>query len=218
MSTIEGLIGNTGGALEVLGTSSSIGKEDFFEMLIAQLLNQDPLNPLEGTDFTAQLAQFSSLEQLYNMTEQMEMLSLYQSSMNNALAASLVGKEVTANGNSVIANGASADIGYTLEADAGKVTVSIYDEDGKLVDTIEAGTDGLAAGDNTITWDCSSFENGTYTFEVSATSMDGSVVAVDTVMSGMVTGVTFVDGTPYLMIGGQYVSLGDIVSVNEAET
>lgn len=218
MSTIEGLIGNTSGTLEVLGTSASIGKEDFFEMLIAQLQNQDPLNPLEGTDFTAQLAQFSSLEQLCNMTEQMEMLSLYQSSMNSALAASLVGKEVTAGGNGVIVDGTSADISYNLESEAGKVTVSIYDEEGRLVDTIEAGSEGLQAGDNTITWDCGSIEKGTYTFEVSAISMDGSAISVDTMTSGMATGVTFVDGVPYLMVGGQYVSLGDIVSVNETET
>ncbi len=217
MSMIEGLIGNTGGALEALGTSSSIGKEDFFEMLIAQLQNQDPLNPLEGTDFTAQLAQFSSLEQLYNMTEQMGMLGLYQSSMNNAMAASLVGKEITASGNSVIVDGSSAEIAYALESEAGKVTVSIYDEDGSLVDTIESGTGGLQAGGNKITWDCSGIESGTYTFEVSALSMDGSAIAVDTVMSGTVTGVTFVDGVPYLMIGGRYVSLGDVVSVNETE-
>ncbi|MBU8911758.1 MAG: flagellar hook assembly protein FlgD, partial [Desulfobacterales bacterium] len=94
MSGIEGIIGSSSGSLQTL-TSSTMGKDDFLKMMIAQLQHQDPLNPLDGTDFTAQLAQFSSLEQLSNMNTQLETLGLYQSSLNNAQSISLIGKEIT---------------------------------------------------------------------------------------------------------------------------
>jgi flagellar basal-body rod modification protein FlgD len=217
MSTIEGVIGNSSGSLQSLA-SASLGKEDFFQMLIAQLQNQDPLNPLDGTDFTAQLAQFSSLEQLFNVNEQLELMGLYQSSLNSAQAVGLIAKEITASGDSVIVDGSSADITYSLAQEAGKVTVKIYDEEGVLVDTLDPGIEGQKAGGNTITWDCSGVGSGTYTFEVSAFSVSGDAIETDTVMTGKVTGVTFVDGTPFLSVGGQTVSFGDVLSVKEPET
>jgi len=110
MSGIEGIIGSSSGSLQTL-ESNTMGKDDFLKMMIAQLQHQDPLNPLDGTDFTAQLAQFSSLEQLSNMNTQLETLGLYQSSLNNAQSISLIGKEVTARGNIVKVDGAaSADL------------------------------------------------------------------------------------------------------------
>ncbi len=217
MSTVEGLIGNTSGSLQVLETST-MGKDDFLKMMIAQLQNQDPLNPLDGTDFTAQLAQFSSLEQLYNLNTQLETANLYQSSLNNAQAVSLVGKEVTARGNSVTVEGAPVDLAYTLSGDAGKVTIKIYDKGGTLVDTLEPGLDGQKEGENSVTWDCSDVASGTYTFEVSAVSANGSFVASDTVITGRVTGVTFMEGAPFLCVNGQTVSFGSVLSVNEPAT
>lgn len=215
MAIVEGIIGNSSGSLQILETNT-MGKDDFLKMMIAQLQNQDPLNPLDGTDFTAQLAQFSSLEQLSNMNTQLELLGLYQSSLNNAQSISLVGKEVTARGNSVAVEGAFADLSYYLTQDAGKVTISIYDEEGTLVHTLEPGAEGQKEGDNTITWDCSGVESGTYTFEVSAVSANGDVVDADTVTTGKVTGVTFIEGSPYLTVNGQHISFGNILSVNES--
>ena len=217
MATIEGIIGNSSGSLQTLETST-IGKDDFLKMMRAQLQNQDPLNPLDGTDFTAQLAEFSSLEQLNNINTQLETASLYQSSLNNAAAINLVGKEVTASGNSLTVEGTSTDITYNLSEAAGKVTVSIYDEEGTLVDTLESGAEGKSEGENTITWNCSDVESGTYTFEVSAVSPSGGLITADTVITGKVMEVSFVNGSPFLSVNGQTVSFGDVLSVNEPAT
>lgn len=214
MSEIEGIIGNTSGSLQIPETST-MGKDDFLRMMIAQLQNQDPLNPLDGTDFTAQLAQFSSLEQLNNINTQLGLMGLYQSSLNNAQAVGIIGKEITASGNSVTVEGPSADLSYNLAGDAGKVTVRIYDEGGTLVDTLEPGSEGQKEGENSITWGCSDVASGTYTFDVSAVSANGGAVAADTVITGRVTGVTFVAGSPFLSVNGQNISFGDVLSVNE---
>jgi flagellar basal-body rod modification protein FlgD len=71
-----------------------LGKDDFLKLFTSQLKYQDPLKPLEGTEFTAQMAQFSSLEQLFNLNSSMEQLVAYQMSLNNGFATSLISKTV----------------------------------------------------------------------------------------------------------------------------
>ncbi|MBW2599841.1 MAG: flagellar hook assembly protein FlgD [Deltaproteobacteria bacterium] len=213
MSGIEGIIGSSSGSLQTL-ESNTMGKDDFLKMMIAQLQHQDPLNPLDGTDFTAQLAQFSSLEQLSNMNAQLEILGLYQTSLNNAQSISLIGKEVTARGNIVKVDGAaSADLAYNLSGEAEKVVVSIYDEAGNLVDTLELGSQ--QEGDNSVTWDCSGVASGNYIFEISASDANGDVVSAYTMITGKVTEVSFEEGSPLLSVDGQDIPLGNVISVNE---
>ncbi|MCD6153923.1 MAG: hypothetical protein J7J07_08460 [Syntrophobacterales bacterium] len=211
MTGIEGIIGG-GGSLQTLETSA-IGKDDFLKMMIAQLKHQDPLNPLDGTDFTAQLAQFSSLEQLSNMNDQLKTLGLYQASLNNSQAANLIGKEITAIGNVIKVDGTSADLTYNLTEGAEKVVVSIYDEGGNLVDTLDLGSQ--KEGESSVTWNCSGIAAGNYTFEVSATDANGDVVPAYTMITGKVMGVSFDEGSPVLSVNGQDIPLGDVISVNE---
>jgi len=210
MSGIESI--NSSESLQALQTDT-IGKDDFFKMMIAQLQHQDPLNPLDGTDFTAQLAQFSSLEQLTNVNDQLEMLGLYQASLNNAQSVNLIGKEVTARGDGIKVEGESADLAYNLSEDASNVTIKIYDEDANLVDTMELGSQ--QEGNNSVTWDCSNVAQGDYTFEISAIDANGDEIPVYTIITGQVTGVTFKDGSPYLSVNGQDIPFGNIISVNE---
>lgn len=76
-----------------LGAAAGMGKDDFMQLLIAQLKNQDPMKPMEDKEFITQLAQFSSLEAMEKMTEQMENLT---SSQMLVQAATLIGKQVSA--------------------------------------------------------------------------------------------------------------------------
>jgi flagellar basal-body rod modification protein FlgD len=150
-----------------------IGKDVFMKMLLAQLKNQDPLNPLDGTDFAAQLAQFSSLEQLTNVSSQLESLSGNISAMNNSQMAGLIGCGVTSDGNQILADGTQKTLSYTLPEDAVKGNVNIYDESGALVKTLEFGTQ--AAGTNSVTWDSSGL-SGTYNYAVSGLNKNGSQI------------------------------------------
>ena len=82
----------TAAASTAAAASKTMGKEAFLKLLITQLQYQDPMNPADSTEFTAQLAQFSSLEQLSNVNENLNTLKLYQASMNNSQAVSFIGK------------------------------------------------------------------------------------------------------------------------------
>ena len=77
-------------------TTTAMGKDDFLKMLIAQLKNQDPTNPQQGSEFAAQLAQFSSVEQLTNLNTTLKSQTQNSSTLFNAQAINLIGKEITA--------------------------------------------------------------------------------------------------------------------------
>ena len=80
-------------------TEQDLGQDDFLKMFLAQLNHQDPLNPMDSTQFSAQLAQFSSLEQLFNINETLETINGLQAENGRYQSLDLIGKEVVAEGN-----------------------------------------------------------------------------------------------------------------------
>lgn len=199
--------------------SDFLGKDAFLYMFISQLKAQDPLNPMESTEFTAQLAQFSSLEQLSNVNTNLEYLQLYQASINNSQAVGFIGKTISAFGNSVgVVDGVADQIHFELAHDANDVLVHIYDSDGNIVKTIESGA--LKAGEQAVEWDGTDTEgnqvsDGTYTFEVVATDTDGNPIKATNFITAIVTGVSFKDGTTYLLAGDQEIAIGTVFRVIE---
>jgi flagellar basal-body rod modification protein FlgD len=86
--------GQDGGASSLTGPAKELGKDDFLRLFVYQLQNQDPLNPMESAEFTAELARFSSLEQLYNLNDNMEGMLAYQNSLNNGMSSNIIGKNI----------------------------------------------------------------------------------------------------------------------------
>ena len=198
---------------------SALGKDEFLKMLVAQLRYQDPLNPMEGTEFTAQLAQFSSLEQLTNVNDNLRYLQFYQASLNNAQAVNFIGKTVKASGDSVSVTGGVAEkIQFDLAGDASKAYVYVYDSGDNLVKTIECGA--LSAGGQSIEWDGTNDDgygvsDGRYTFDVAATDVDGNTIDASKIIGAKITGVTFEEGTTYLVSGDVRIAMGDVIEVTE---
>jgi flagellar basal-body rod modification protein FlgD len=212
MSTVSGVSSGTTNSTQT--NKNVLGKDDFLKMLIAQLKNQDPLNPLDGTNFAAQLAQFSSLEQLQNMNTQMSTLISSLSSTNNSQLVGLIGNAVVANGNSVTVNGSTTQLAYNLSQNARQGTIKIYDSQGNLAQTLAFGSQ--QAGTNTMNWNTTSVPPGRYTFTVSAVDSKGNPVTANTMASGVVTGVTYQNGVPYLSVNGQNIAFGDILYITKS--
>jgi len=217
---ISALSAATGGTAAASSTSkTTMGKDAFLTLLITQLQHQDPLNPADSTEFTAQLAQFSSLEQLNNVNENLSALKLYQASINNAQAVSFIGKDIVATGNSVEArSGQPVACEFDLAKPAQKVVVSVYDATGAFVKDVVAT--GLTAGRQTVSWDGrdrsgNTVADGAYTFEVQAEGAGKEAVAATTYTRGTVAGVSFQDGVTYLAVGRRRVAIGDIVQVTQ---
>ncbi len=215
MSTIDPLSSASIGSPYYSG-SSALGKEDFLKLLITQLQYQDPLSPLENTEFMAQLAQFSSLEQLQNVNSNLQTNLLLTQSLNNSLATNLIGKRIVALGKELYLTGKEGlEITFDLVADGG-VTVKVYDDNGNLVRTLKPGA--LPSGRNRLPWDGKDSEGnslplGNYSFQVEATDSNGNSLDVTTYSTGLVTGVKFEDGNAVLMLGDQGVDLSDIIEI-----
>jgi flagellar basal-body rod modification protein FlgD len=203
--------------------SSILGKDDFLKLLTMQMRYQDPMDPVKGTEFAAQLAQFSSVEQLSNINtnilQSIDANYLMSQSINNALAATFVGKDVRAATDTFKFGGDSnVRLGYTLPAAADFVTVKIYDESGSLVKTLTVT--GKEKGDNTFTWDGTNEEGqtvgaGKYKFSVEAKDSSGGSISATSFVVGRVSGVRFrSDGTVFV-IDGMEVKLSDILEIME---
>jgi flagellar basal-body rod modification protein FlgD len=205
-------------------TQRELGKSDFMHLLITQLTNQDPLQPLKDEEFVAQLAQFSSLEQLQNMNDNLSDDSqwnyILSQTISNTMATSLIGREVTAEASSVyLGTDGKTDIGFTLDTPVPEVTIVISDADGNTVRTITK--QGLSGGENVITWDGKNDRGeavapGVYQVAISGKDASGNSFDVDSLLKGKVDGVVYRDGSAMLMINGLEVMLGSVISVKEA--
>jgi len=215
-STVQSATSAATTASSTTSTKNILGKDEFLKMLIAQLKHQDPLNPMDGTAFTAQLAQFSSLEQLQNINTQLSSFTKQQQSLSNTQAVNLIGREVLAKGDTIVAQGKPVDLSYVLNSDAAQGLVRIYNANGELVDALTFKNQ--KQGMNTLTWTPPSSTTGSCTFEVSATDSAGQSVAADAMILGEVTGVNYRDGVTYLSVGGREILFGDVVSVKKTST
>ena len=216
---ISGITPSLGGASSTAINDSSniLGKDDFLTLLIAQLGAQDPLDPLSGQDFSAQLAQFSALEQMTNMNATLENLIIVEIASSNAATIGLIGKLVDVEGNSFEYTGeGSVNLNYSLDQNADSVTVQIFDSGGNLVTTLDGQTE---TGNHLIAWDGlnSSGEasaSGAYTFEVTALDFDGDALSVETFTTGLVTDVLFEETGAFALVNGEKIPVGEITRVS----
>jgi flagellar basal-body rod modification protein FlgD len=206
--------GSTNGTAAATQKSNTLGKDDFMKMLIAQLQNQDPLNPMDGKDFAAQLAQFSSLEQLANLNTTMSSLPTYLQSFSNAQMVGLIGNDAMAKGNTINVSGSTTNVVFSLPSAIQSGTIKIYDQNGLQIGTMSVGSQ--KAGINTVIWDTSTIAKGNYTFDVNGVDANGKAITADALISGRVTGTSFKDSTAYLTINGQKVAFSDVVAINKS--
>lgn len=205
---------------ETAGVSQAMGKDAFLKLLVTQLQNQDPLNPADSTEFTAQLAQFSSLEQLNNINTNLDTLKLYQASINNAQAVGFIGKEILVNGNTIEKSGGRpVACEFELPAEAKRVVLTIYDAAGGFVKDLDLA--GQFSGAQAVVWDGTDrnggpVPDGLYSFEVQAQGMDDAALGVSHRSRGLVTGVVFEHGVTYLIAGRHRFAIGDVLQVSSA--
>lgn len=198
--------------------TKAMGKEDFLLLLVTELKNQDPFNPLDSKETVAQLAQFSTLEEMKNMTKSVNGMSKMQQSLLYAQSTGLVGKHITASQDKikVVKKGDSPTIKFDL-TDNAKVKIDIYNKDGDLIRTLDLGE--LKKGANTATWDGKDKDGlyvdpGEYKYDVSATLADGTVQNITGTKKGIVDSIEFNGASVFLILSnGDKVNLLDLEEV-----
>ena len=197
-----------------------VGKDDFLTLLVAQMKNQDPLNPMQTTEFTSQLAQFTSLEQLFTVNSNLEGIQGKITEQSNGNPIDYIGKEIKADDNAIeVKKGELISGSFVLENGA-DVGVVVYDKDGNEVRSFHEGW--MQPGEYDMEWNLRDnkgyvVDDGIYSFDIFALDGAGEYVPVEIFTTGKVTGVTNEYGLPYLMVGNKIVSASNVVKVYEKE-
>ncbi len=194
--------------------------DDFDEFLLlftTQLQNQDPTEPLDTNDLTAQLVNFTGVEQAVETNSLLEDLISLNSTSQADSAVGYIGQFVETTGNTGFLQNGDAGFSYNLPAGAQSATITILDSAGRPVST---STVESSPGSYTYSWDgVNSFNgidmpDGTYSFGVAARDVNGDLLDVETFTSGVVTSVSLTGPTPVMTLNGVLdVSVDNITSV-----
>jgi len=187
----------------------------FLQLLVSQLQNQDPLDPMKANEFTNQLVQFSSVEQQIQSNANLEKLISAQQNTQAASMVNYLGTVVEAKGKEFYMLNGQAVATYTLPAGVKENVLTVQDASGKTMFTVKGETD---VGLHRIGWDGSKNDgtkapDGAYTLVVSAKDQDGNLVDVAQTVFGYVTSTGIKDGNVTVTMGDVETDMTNIVSV-----
>lgn len=194
--------------------------DEFLNLLTTQLKNQDPLSPMDSTEFTNQLVMFSQVEQQIKANDTLENLLTMQTLNLTALGVSFIGKDVEVAGDTFITAdaGASVAMSYAMPESASSATISILDEDGNVVYSQAAE---LSSGRHDFVWNGKDNSGnpaaaGTFEVRIGATGTEGKSLNVTTYVPGHVNGLESADdGSLMLVIGDEKISITDVRKIFE---
>ena len=202
------------------GGRNQLGKDDFLKLLTVQLRYQDPLNPMENTEFIAQMAQFSSLEQLQNMNaglaQNLGAETQLHAAFKNNLVTSLVGKTVEISTAEIEFDGSdSKPLAYRVAADASKASLRILDARGLLVRELDLDVSNTYG---TVVWDGKSTKGGevpagAYRAFVIAEGAGGQPVQGDALKRVNVQAVRYVGNEARLWVDGRELKIDELSGI-----
>ena len=190
--------------------------DTFLKLLTTQLKNQDPLSPLDTTEFTNQLTQFSQVEQQIRTNAGIDSMFKLQQANQAVAALGYIGKEIETTSDAIQLKDGSAKILYSLPEGVSSTKITIMDEHGGILRQISGDT---TSGRHEYLWDGASdsgfkLPDGGYRMDVTAYDADGNAMS-DTLFgfSGVVDQVISEGGPIYLMIGDVSVPIGNVATV-----
>lgn len=196
----------------------NLGKEEFLKMLVAQLRNQDPMNPMNGDDMAAQLAHFSSLEQLTNISAQLDVQAgLHHDiigSINDTTAMNALGKTVLAVGDQVVVGeDGEGSVHFEVGGQGGMATLKIYNEAGEAVGSRPLGF--VSSGRHEFELDSAATEipPGTYRYAIEVVDAAGKPVPAQPFVSCLIDGVRYSANGPVLTSGSIRIPFGTILQI-----
>ena len=225
IETIGSILGQTYASSDAVagreGSEDNLGRDEFLTLFVAQLRHQDPLNPLDSTEFTSQLAQYSSLEQLLNINGNLESLQASQEQDHRLQALDFLGKEVIADGDILFLEPNQISEGRFSLTEKADCTALILDPNGYPIRSIPLGA--LESGEHQFQWDGlnasgDKMDRGIYSFEITAITDDGMFLPVTTQITGKVTGVNLETESPILFLGDIPLYLSQVQEIKVPES
>jgi len=195
-----------------------MGPDGFMKLLAHQLKNQDPMKPMDQKDFSANLAQFSQLEQMTAMNKKMDIAAQNNIVEKKFQGASFLGKQVVTNGTTIDYNGdgKDAEIPFFLDKPAKNVIVRIFDNKNQMIGKVDA--ESIGKGMQSVSWNGIGLDGEiapkeVYHFDVVAFDQNNEKFFGSTRAEGIITGVNFENGeSVFNLSNGKKVYLRDIES------
>lgn len=201
--------------------NAQMDKDAFFKLMLAQLKNQDPMNPMKNHEMAAQLAQFSSLEQMTNMNATLSKIEGRQEHPTDFQALNLIGKTVAGDSSRLVRTQFDKDneFNFELPQNAAEVDVRLMSSKGDVVRNYKLTN--LQAGTNKVVWNGKdeagvSQPEGEYFFQVDAKSNLGTKIPVKTEFQGEITGISFSAEGPVLQVGSQTIKMKDVRQITDS--
>jgi flagellar basal-body rod modification protein FlgD len=189
---------------------NTLSKDDFLKLLVSQLKNQDPLNPLSNDQFIQQSTAFSSLEALQNIQQGITNLGGAGSAQTLASSAGLLGRPVVASTGTFQWSGQPVSLPYTIAAPVANAAVQVTDASGTTIAQIPLGA--RTPGQYGATFvPPSAMSTGQYQYRI--VSMDGGQTTPLSAIGGSVTGISLSNGQPVLQVGSVTIKLADVTTI-----
>ncbi len=190
--------------------------DTFLVLLTAQLQNQDPLSPMDSTQFTQQLVQFSQVEQQIHTNEQLEGLVGQFQAASAGAALSYLGKDAIIEADETFLAGGEANWAYRLPEAATSMTITVKDSRGRTV--FETTTADRRVGEHLFSWDGKKTNgetapDGIYTISIEAEDASGEAIEPAISVRETIMGVDFTGDTPFVITPSGTRDLGSIRSV-----
>ena len=157
-------------------TSAQDQSDRFLKLLVAQLNNQDPMNPMDNAQMTTQIAQINTVSGIQQLNDSIKSMAAQYTSMQVMQGAAMIGRQVVADGSSMSINAGVGTGALNLDGDASSVQVQVLSPGGQVVDQLNLGA--MGAGTHNFQWDASKYTaGGTPSFTVTAKQGSSSVAA-----------------------------------------
>lgn len=187
-------------------------QDRFLKLLVAQLNNQDPMNPMDNAQMTSQMAQINTVSGIQQLNDTMKSMATQYTAMQTLQGASMVGRDVMTEGNSLSITNGTAKAGIDLAEDASNVTVQVLSPGGQLLDTLNLGA--MSAGRHNFEWNAASYTGtGSPVYKVSA-SQGGKAVSTTSLARSTVESVSAESGALSLTLKtGQSIAYNAIKAI-----
>ncbi len=162
-------------------TDPAEAQDRFLKLLVAQLNNQDPMNPLDNAQMTSQIAQINTVTGIQQLNQTMQSMSAQFNSLQVMQGTTLIGRNVLTEGNSIAVEDKAGKGGFELPLAATNVKVEITTAGGQVLDTLELGA--KSAGRHTFEWDASKYSGATNALQFRVTAANGSTPLASTALS-----------------------------------
>jgi flagellar basal-body rod modification protein FlgD len=203
-------------------SSLADSEKTFMSLMTTQLKNQDPLSPVDSTQFTQQIVQMTGVEQQLLTNDLLKALvGMNNSGLNSSV--NLIGKDVTTQASTGELKNGKVSFDFTLPSTAATLKLDVVNASGVTVATLD-GTDLTGKGDHSVTWNGKTAggvqtpDGGLYSLKISAQSAGGAAIHSTATSSstGRVTAVSQENGVTIVTVGNRKIPTSQIVSVAEA--